>query len=46
MRASHFGHHGNDCSFETIPRHYDLTDPLLVDHRRHRPGNRPRRRPV
>jgi hypothetical protein len=29
MRGVALGHHGSDCSFETILRHYDLTDPVL-----------------
>ncbi|MFE7979756.1 chromate resistance protein ChrB domain-containing protein [Streptomyces shenzhenensis] len=29
MRGVGLGHHGGDCSFETILRHYDLTDPVL-----------------
>ncbi|AJC60706.1 chromate resistance protein ChrB domain-containing protein [Streptomyces sp. 769] len=29
MRGVQLGHHGGDCSFETILRHYDLTDPVL-----------------
>jgi hypothetical protein len=29
MRGVELGHHGGDCSFETILRHYDLTDPVL-----------------
>jgi hypothetical protein len=29
MRAVELGHHGGDCSFETILRRYDLTDPAL-----------------
>jgi hypothetical protein len=29
MRGAELGHHGGDCSFETILRRYDLTDPVL-----------------
>ena len=29
MRGADLGHHGSDCSFETILRRYDLTDPVL-----------------
>jgi hypothetical protein len=29
MRGAELGHHGVDCSFETILRHYELTDPVL-----------------
>ena len=29
MRSAELGHHGGDCSFETILRRYDLTDPVL-----------------
>lgn len=29
MRGVDLGHHGTDCSFETILRHYELTDPIL-----------------
>lgn len=29
MRGVELGHHGNDCSFETILRRYDLADPVL-----------------
>ena len=29
MRGVELGHHGQDCTFETILRHYDLTDPVL-----------------
>jgi hypothetical protein len=29
MRGAELGHHGEDCSFETILRHYELTDPVL-----------------
>lgn len=29
MRGADLGHHGDDCSFETILRRYDLTDPVL-----------------
>jgi hypothetical protein len=29
MRGVELGHHGQDCTFETILRRYDLTDPVL-----------------
>ena len=29
MRGVDLGHHGDDCSFETILRRHDLTDPVL-----------------
>ncbi|XKH56227.1 chromate resistance protein [Citricoccus nitrophenolicus] len=29
MRGAELGHHGNDCTFETILRRYDLADPVL-----------------
>lgn len=29
MRGADLGHHGNDCSFETILRRHDLADPVL-----------------
>lgn len=29
MRGAELGHRGEDCTFETILRHYDLTDPVL-----------------
>lgn len=29
MRGVDLGHHGSDCSFETILRRRDLTDPVL-----------------
>jgi hypothetical protein len=29
MRGVELGHHGGDCSFETILRRYDLNDPVL-----------------
>ncbi len=29
MRGVDLSHHGGDCSFETILRRYDLTDPVL-----------------
>jgi hypothetical protein len=29
MRGVELGHHGADCSFETILRRYELTDPVL-----------------
>lgn len=30
MRGVELGHHGQDCSFETILRRYELTDPVLA----------------
>jgi hypothetical protein len=29
MRGVELGHHGGDCSFETILRRHDITDPVL-----------------
>lgn len=29
MRGAKLSHHGGDCTFETILRRYDLTDPVL-----------------
>jgi hypothetical protein len=29
MRGARLGHHGQDCSFETILSRYELTDPVL-----------------
>jgi hypothetical protein len=29
MRGVEFGHHGNDCTFETLLRRRDLADPML-----------------
>ncbi|WP_157252849.1 chromate resistance protein ChrB domain-containing protein [Nonomuraea typhae] len=29
MRGAELSHHGDDCSFETILRRYDLADPVL-----------------
>jgi hypothetical protein len=29
MRGVELGHHGQDCTFETILRRYDLNDPVL-----------------
>nr|WP_231104927.1 chromate resistance protein ChrB domain-containing protein [Haloechinothrix halophila] len=29
MRGVELGHHQGDCSFETILRRYDITDPVL-----------------
>jgi hypothetical protein len=29
MRGVDLGHHGQDCTFETILRRYDLSDPVL-----------------
>ena len=29
MRGVEFGHHGDDCTFETLLRRYDLPDPVL-----------------
>jgi hypothetical protein len=31
MRGVDLSHHGGDCSFETILRHYQLDDPVLWD---------------
>ena len=31
MRGVELSHHGGDCSFETILRHYELQDPVLWD---------------
>lgn len=31
MRGVELSHHGGDCSFETILRRYDITDPVLWD---------------
>ncbi len=31
MRGVELGHHGGDCTFETILRRYDLDDPALWD---------------
>jgi hypothetical protein len=31
MRGAQLSHHAGDCSFETMLRHYDLTDPVLWD---------------
>ena len=31
IRGAALSHHGGDCSFETILRRYDLTDPVLWD---------------
>jgi hypothetical protein len=31
MRGVELGHHGGDCSFETILRRYGLDDPVLWD---------------
>jgi hypothetical protein len=31
MRGVELSHHGGDCSFETILRHWDLEDPVLWD---------------
>jgi hypothetical protein len=31
MRGVELGHHGGDCSFETILKRYELTDPVLWD---------------
>jgi hypothetical protein len=31
MRGAELGHHGGDCTFETILRRYDLDDPVLCD---------------
>ena len=29
MRGVELGHHGSDCTFETVLRRYELTDPVL-----------------
>jgi hypothetical protein len=29
IRGVELSHHGGDCTFETIPRRYELTDPVL-----------------
>ena len=29
IRGVEFGHHGNDCTFETLLRRYDVNDPVL-----------------
>ena len=29
MRGVELGHHGSDCTFETMLRRYHLTDPVL-----------------
>jgi len=29
MRGAEFGHHGHDCTFETLLRRHDLDDPAL-----------------
>jgi hypothetical protein len=31
IRGAELGHHGDDCSFETMLRHFDLDDPALWD---------------
>ena len=31
MRGADLSHHGDDCTFETILRRYDLDDPVLWD---------------
>jgi hypothetical protein len=31
MRGVELSHHGGDCSFETMLRHFELTDPVLWD---------------
>ena len=48
MRGVDLGHHGTDCSFETILRRHDLTDPVLWRTRRtsRTTGTTPRRRPA
>lgn len=33
IRGAELSHHEGDCTFETILRRYDLTDPVLVGHR-------------
>lgn len=57
MRGVELGHHGGDCSFETILRRHDITDPVLWriaeiiheadidDERYDAPEARPRRDP-
>ena len=31
MRGAELSHHGQDCTFETMLKRYDLTDPVLWD---------------
>jgi hypothetical protein len=31
MRGAELSHHGGDCTFETMLRHFDLADPVLWD---------------
>jgi hypothetical protein len=31
MRGAELSHHGDDCSFETMLRHFELDDPVLWD---------------
>lgn len=31
MRGVELTHHGDDCTFETMLRHFELTDPVLWD---------------
>jgi hypothetical protein len=31
MRGAELSHHGQDCTFETMLKHYDLADPVLWD---------------
>ncbi len=31
MRGANLSHHGGDCTFETMLRRYDLSDPVLWD---------------
>ena len=31
MRGAELSHHGSDCTFETMLRRYELTDPVLWD---------------
>lgn len=31
IRGAQLGHHGNRCSFESMLRHFDLTDPALEE---------------
>jgi hypothetical protein len=31
MRGAELSHHGDDCTFETMLKHYELADPVLWD---------------
>ena len=31
MRGAQLSHHGDDCTFETMLRHFSLDDPVLWD---------------